>query len=324
MIWWVERRSHTFTLSISPRGDNWLEISLTHIIYRVVPVTDTRHQIATTDKFFAQMTTEKLHPDSDTDPSYELLSESEKDHHQLIWWWFHLLAMNSTYEAYCEAVRTGDTASQERLAVEVPTLLNVFNDWGDIHSPDLQWLNDPSYKGFQKWLASKRHLFFPASVKWLNEDTASAPEDGIVISIPNVGDKAHKMKLLKEFIENNHDAFPASSLPLQPKYQVHRSSVRRTVLMLDKAAIIDDLKLFEDDGTDVPEEHRAYSNEQIEEVFIHLAKDKELEVDTGITWYRSSDGAFDKANNLRQIDRLYKEFHRWIDSSVQGLFPALK
>lgn len=270
------------------------------------------------------MTTEKLHPDSDTDPSYELLSESEKDHHQLIWWWFHLLAMNSTYEAYCEAVRTGDTDTQQRLVVNTPTLVEVFNDWGDIHSPDLQWLNEPHYKGFQKWLTSKRHLFFPASVRWLKEDAVSTPEDGIVISIPNVGDKAHKMKLLKEFIENNHDAFPASSQPLQPKYQVHRSSVRRTILMLEKGSLIDDLKLFEDGSPDVPEEHRAYSNEQIEEVFIHLAKDKELEVDTGITWYRSSEGAFDKANNLRQIDRMYKEFHRWIDSSVQGLFPALK
>lgn len=270
------------------------------------------------------MTTEKLHPDSDNDPSYELLSESEKNHHQLICLWFYLLARNSTYEAYCEAVRTGDTDTQQRLVVDTPTLVEVFNDWGDVHSPDLRWLNEPHYKGFQKWLASKRHLFFPASVKWLNEDRASAPEDGIVISIPNVGDKAHKMKLLKDFIESNHDAFPASSLPLQPKYQVRKDLILRKINMLNKGRTIDGLKEFEDDGPDVPEEYRRYSNEQIEEVFIHLAKDKELEMNLNITWHRSADGDFDKVNNIRQIIRIYDEFLDAIDSSAKGLFPAMK
>ncbi|CAB5654334.1 Uncharacterised protein [Comamonas aquatica] len=270
------------------------------------------------------MTTGKLHPDSDNDPSYELLSESEKAHHKLIWWWFRLLARNETYQAYCEAVRNGDTDTQERLTVETPTLIEVFSDWGDVHSPDLRWLAEPHYKGFQKWLASKRHLFFPASVQWLRSDTASAVGDGIVISIPNVGDKAHKMKLLKDFIERNHDAFPASSLQLQPKYQVRKDLVLRTVLMLGKAEIIDSLKEFGGDGPDVPEESRSYSNDEIEEWLIRLANDKELEVDIEITWDRSADGAHDKANNIRQINRIYAELRHWIDSSAKGLFPAMK
>lgn len=270
------------------------------------------------------MTTKKLHPDCEFSLSYKSLPEEEQFQHHLVWWWFQLLQMNQSYEEYCDAVRAKDHVEIDELKNSDPLLPDLYSDWEDVYSPDLRGMHDPSLVGFQKWLAKKSHLFFAPKVQWLTDDAVQWNAESIVIAIPNVGEASDKIKLVKDFLSKTQTNFPSSGIASMPKYQLRtKDHVKRYVTWANKASLVDDLFQFDDTREGVLEEHRQYSEEQIEELIIALAKDKQLkDHDVGFGWYRSSDGHYATKENIAQIKRLKSEFEEAICNTVKGIFPG--
>src|SRR5437899_2640396 len=116
------------------------------------------------------------HPDTKSDSFYESLPATEKQHHDIICWWFRFLRMNPDYTAYCEAQRDGNEGKCRQLEDDFPKVKELFADFGDLHSPDLHTCG-VSCKGWQRWFAGRLGIFFPDQAKlanpaYITEDTS--------------------------------------------------------------------------------------------------------------------------------------------------------
>ncbi len=227
--------------------------------------------------------------------------------------------MNPCYELYCYAVRDQDQAKIDWLTKKRGLLPDIYSDWEDIHSPDLHGMHDPKLVGWQKWLAKKSYLFFPSKVQWLAHDAIKWDDESIVIAIPNAGNAKDKMKLVKDFLLKTASRFDSEANERNPKYALRTMDiVKRYVEWADKASLVHDLKVFDDRREGVPDEHRKYSDEQIEAIIIELKSKNDL----GFGWYRSNEGHFDPKDNIAQLKRLSREFKDAIKATTKGIFPG--
>lgn len=79
-----------------------------------------------------------------------------------LWLWFSYFKLNKHYQKYCEAQRKGNAAAVKRLEKRSPNIVELYADWGDIHSFDPR-KTDKKY--YEEWLSKRKHLFFATNLE---------------------------------------------------------------------------------------------------------------------------------------------------------------
>lgn len=261
--------------------------------------------------------------DLDDAPFYQTLPKSEKQQHELIYWWHTLLRENSHYEDYCDARRADNDEARRAIENEFPKISEVFADFGDIYSNELRLGGGPSSKGWQRWLTQRLNTFFPHQAKIVSPAYVPESSSRRTISIPAEGRRNEILALVEVLVKSIYAESEAAIYPLeQPKYKIKKDKISAYLNFLEKASFVNDL-LFDE------EENRKLSVEPVR--FDYSADEIELLIqdipevhDIGFTWTRNDEkGRYDPSDNRKQIKRMSEKYEDWIDRSVEGRFPGM-
>lgn len=224
--------------------------------------------------------------------------------------WFDCFRCNEDYEAYCDAIRTGDVKKQKHLEKEFPKIAELYEDWGDIHSVE-----------YGEWVKTKKHLFSTSVEAIKIVGSLTEVRDGeLIVSIPAGMDKAAVVKLFEAFVE---EGYPSVATPVrkEPKYKVNVPVTERSLKSIKKACLGYTMRM------DDPE---VFTIEYIAQVLIDLPFGKEI----GFDWNPEHVGnehipskcedVMDIETAMVSVNRLIRQYKESVEATIHGCFPRLK